>query len=289
MTSISFKQNAVAVFAMILTIWAVYSFFSWQIQPLPEKMPEKIAEKLNEKGYTGEPIFLSSQLLDKLVLNHPEFNIFPAGGNTLKNAESMKSFYILESFQSLECIRIDKKLKSEDVESSEDFLLKRCVSTNRENIITASSFLDKLTVRIGNSETPVEFKNGRFKTGASGWQKVEAGSAEFGDEHKFAIAAHPLPDKKTIDISIPSVEKKIKKIVLGAGISNSGSFKGSKAVNITASQNDLKTTIKTADGKWKELELKDFSAKEPILITISTEKSGKRHFYFDIKYTEASE
>jgi len=285
LTSLSFKQNAAAVFAIILTLWAFYSFFSWHIDTIHEKLPEKIISQLSGKG---EPLFLSSQLLDKLVLIHPELNIFPAGGHSLKNAGSMENFYIVQKFQPLDCVSIDRGLKSETVVEAEGFVLKRCFSPNRMKTLYASSFLPEMIVKTDNSKIPAEFINGRFKTGPSGWQKIETGSAEFGDEYKYAISAHPLSDKKKITILIPSVNFRTEKIILGAGIANSGSFKGSKHVIITASQKELKEEIITVDGKWIEKELEGFLENEPVEITIQTEKSGKRHFYFDLKYIEAA-
>jgi hypothetical protein len=284
LTLISFRHNAAAVFAIILTIWALHSFFSWHISPIPEKIPEKVLEQSGAEFKHGEPLFLSSQLLDKLVLNHPELNIYPAGGNSLKNAKSMGVFYILEKFQSLDCDQIDNKLKREIIANTEGFVLKKCISPDSSNIIYASSFIEKMTVTTDDEEIPAKFINGKFKTGRSGWQKIEAGSAEFGDDFKSAISAHPLPDKKKITILMPSVDIRTKKIVLGAGIANSGVFRGSKPVIITASQNNLKKELKSVDGKWVERELSGFSGDEPVTITIHTEKSGKRHFYFDLKY-----
>lgn len=286
MTPLSFKQNAVAVFAIILTSWAFHSFFSWHIDTIPEKLPEKMISQLSGKG---EPLFLSSQLLDKLVLIHPELNIFPAGGHSLKNAGSMENFYIVQKFQRLDCAKIDRRLKSETVTEIEGFVLKRCFSPDRTNTLYASSFLDKMIVKTDKSKIPAEFINGKFKTGTSGWQKIETGSAEFGDEYKYAISAHPLSDKKKITILIPSVNLRTEKIILGAGIANSGSFKGSKPVIITALQKELKKEIITVDGKWIEKELDGFLENEPVEITIQTEKSGKRHFYFDLKYIEAAQ
>ncbi|HQN72211.1 MAG TPA: hypothetical protein PLB16_02235 [bacterium] len=285
MTLISFKHNVAAVFAIILTIWALHSFFSWHTAPTPEEIPEKISESL--EILHGEPVFLSSQLLDKLVLNHPEINFFPAGGNSLKNAKTSGLFYILQKFQTLDCTDIDKEIKSEIIAQTTGFTLKKCYSSQNSNIVYASSFIEKMTVTTDDFEIPAKFINGQFRTGPSGWQKIETGSAEFGDDFRTAVSAHPLPDKKKITIVIPSVDINTKKIVLGAGIANSGVFKGSRPVIITAFQNSLKKEIKSADGKWVEHELKNFSGSEPVTITVHTEKSGKRHFYFDLKYFEA--
>ena len=284
MKKLLIPHNAVLVFSVLLVLWAVYSFFSWHLRPLPKNIPEEIVKEINAKGFPGEPVFLSSQLMDEFVLNYPDLNIFPAGGETLKNAKSIKGFYIIESFESLACNDIAEEFREKELISSNGFVLKECSSLkNGEQSFTASSFIEKFTVSVPPAKS-VEFKRGAFKTGFNGWQKVETGSAQFNKKNIIAISAHPLPEGKTIKIEIPSIDRKNLKIMFGYGIADSGKFKGSKPVDIKISQADKELVFHSVDGKWTEKELKGFSSFEPVTVNISTENSSKRHFYFDIRY-----
>lgn len=279
------NHNLVLLFAISLTLWAVYSFFSWQIKPLPQKIPDELINNIMQEGYFGEPAFLSSQMMDAFVLNHPDLNIFPAGGEALKNAQSLKNFYIIESFQSLDCKDIDKNLDERFIVSSNGYTLKKCKSSKAgDQTINASSFLEKFTVTVAPSTEPVRFQRGVFKTGRNGWQKIEIGSAEFNKKNIIALSAHPLPDQKEIKIEIPPVDKKSKKIIVGYGIADSGKVKGSKPVEMKISQLSNEVKFLSVDGKWNEKEIKGFSSFEPLTVTISVTNSGKRHFYFDISY-----
>jgi len=278
-------HNAVFVFSFLLVLWAVYSFFSWHLRPLPKNIPAEIVNEINTKGFPGEPVFLSSQLMDKFVLNHPDLNIFPAGGESLKNAQTMPEFYIVESFKQLACKTIAPELKEREVLKSEGFVLKECVSSkNGERSFNASSFIEKFIVTVPPSEKPVEFKRGSFKTGSAGWQKVETGSAQFNKKSIVAISAHALPEDHEIKIEIPSIDRKTLKIIAGCGIADSGKMKGSEPVKFKITQLDKEMVIHSSDGKWTENELKGFSPFEPLNIFISVGNSGKRHFYFDIRY-----
>ena len=281
----SIPHNAVFIFSLILVCWSVYSFFSWQIQPLPEKMPETIAEKIKSDGFPGEPVFLSSQLLDGFVLNHPDINIFPAGGETLKNAKTMTGFYVIEAFKSLDCKDISQNMKERKVFSDGKYTLKECsASDTGERSFNVASFINKFTVTVPPSEKLVEFKRGSFRTGHNGWQKIEAGSAEFSGKIVFAVSAHPLPEGHEVRIEIPSVDRKVSKIYAGFGIADSGKMKGSKPVDLKISQAGREVEFHSVDGKWLERDLTGFSSFEPLYVTVSTENSAKRHFYFDIRY-----
>lgn len=285
MKKLLIPHNAVLVFSVFLVLWAVYSFFTWHLRPLPKNIPAEIVNKINTKGFPGEPVFLSSQLMDEFVLNHPDLNIFPAGGESLKNAETMRSFYIIESFQGLDCKDVSKDLEERQIFSSDGYVLKECTSSkNGEQSFAASSFVDKFTVTVPPSTTPVEFKRGVFRTGHNGWQKIEAGSAQFNKKRIVAISAHPLPESREIKIELPSIDRKTLKILASCGVADSGRMKGSKPVDLKISQNGLEQIIHSADGKWSEHELIGFSPFQPISITISTKNSAKRHFYFDVRY-----
>lgn len=281
----SFPHNAVFIFSLLLVCWSVYSFFSWQIQPMPEKMPEAVAEKIKSDGLPGEPVFLSSQLMDSFVLNHPDINIFPAGGEVLKNAKDIQTFYIIEAYKGLGCSDVSPKLIEKNVMRDGEYTLKECYMSDRQDrSFNASSFIEKFTVTVPLSEKPVEFKRGHFKTGHNGWQKIETGLAEFSGKSVLAVSAHPLPEGHEIKVEIPPVDRKVSRIYAGFGIADSGKMKGSKPVDIKISQAGREVEFHSVDGKWLEQELKSFSPHEPLSIVISTENSGKRHFYFDIRY-----
>lgn len=285
MKKLLIPHNAVLVFSVLLVLWAVYSFFSWHLRPLPKNIPSEIVNEINTKGFPGEPVMLSSQLMDGFVLNHPDLNIYPAGGDSIENARSAKNFFIIESFQSLDCDDISEDIEGSDLIAVEGYVLKKCKSTGiSEQIVNASSFIEKFTVTVPPSENPVEFKRGSFKTGYNGWQKVETGSAEFNKKKVIAISAHPLPEEREFIIEIPSIDRKTKKIIAGCGIADSGKMKGSRPVNLKITQLDKEIVIHSSDGKWSEKELKGFSPFEPLKISVSTANSAKRHFYFDIRY-----
>jgi hypothetical protein len=255
------------------------------LRPLTKNIPAEIVNEINAKGFPGEPVFLSSQLMDEFVLNHPDLNIFPAGGESLKNAQTMPVFYIIESFKGLACKTVAPELKEREVLKSEGFVLKECISSkNGERSFNASSFVEKFTVTIPPSDKSAEFKRGAFKTGHNGWQKIETGSAQFNKKSIVAISAHPLPEDHEIKVEIPSIDRKTLKIIAGYGVADSGKAKGSKPVDMKISQNELEITVHSVDGKWSEHELIGFSPFDPLYVTISTENSSKRHFYFDIRY-----
>lgn len=281
----SLPHNSVLIFSLILVCWSVYSFFSWQIQPVPEKMPEAIAEKIRSDGLPGEPVFLSSQLMDGFVLNHPDINVFPAGGEVLKNASDIQTFYIIEAYKGLGCADISPKLSEKNVIREGRYTLKECYLSGRQDrSFYASSFIGKFIVTVPPSEKPVEFKRGHFKTGHNGWQKIETGLAEFSGKSVLAVSAHPLPEGHEVRVEIPPVDRKISRMYAGFGIADSGKMKGSKPVDIKVSQADREMEFRSVDGKWLERELTGFSSSEPLYVTFSTENSAKRHFYFDIKY-----
>lgn len=281
----SHAHNSVFIFSLLLVCWSVYSFFSWQMKPLPQKIPGSIVAEIKKNGFPGEPVFLSSQLLDSFVLNHSDLNIFPAGGETLKNAKTMSGFYIIEAFKGLNCTDISEKFEEKRVLSDGEYVLKECLDSYAgERSFNASSFISSFKVTVPPAEKPAEFKRGSFKTGHNGWQKIETGSAEFSGKSIFAISAHPLPEGHEIRIEIPPVDREVSKIFAGLGIADSGKTKGSKPVDLKISQAGREIVFHSVDGKWLEQELKGFSPYELFNITVSTENSSKRHFYFDIKY-----
>ncbi|MGI6395289.1 MAG: hypothetical protein ACOX2F_11285 [bacterium] len=151
MNRLIFKKNSLAIVAIVLTLLAIYSFFSTHISKTPEKMPENIEKTV---AFVKKPLFLSSQLLDKLVLNHPDFNIYPAGGNSLKVADSFGVFYILEKFQTLDCSKINENLLSNIVAKEEGFTLKKCHLPESSNVVLGSSFIEKMEVGVGELKIP---------------------------------------------------------------------------------------------------------------------------------------
>ena len=59
------------------------------------KIPAKIELYLVKNALPGEAVFLDSALLDQLIWNYPDFNIYPGGGETIRSASSLNNFFIL--------------------------------------------------------------------------------------------------------------------------------------------------------------------------------------------------
>jgi len=274
--------NIIFSLSILIFIWAFVSFFSWQTGDI-QKAPKEIIKELKKNSLNQ--ILLSSQLLDSMVLEYPELNIFPAGGETYLNAGSPSDFILLEAFGSMDCEELNDKLETKVMLTHEGFTIKRCLQTNSAvSILNASSFIDKFKITTPPSENEKKFIRGRFKTGSNGWQKLETGLGEFGKLKKLAISAHPLSDKKTIKIEIPAIDRKNTKAIIGLGIANSGKKKGSKPVKLTAIQGEDSFSVLSKDGSWQEKKIPNFKYDEPLTLEIWTENSGKRHFFFDIRY-----
>jgi len=276
--------DLISVFFILLTVWSIYSFFSWHIKPLPDRLPEKIENYASENIIHGTPVFLSSELLDRLVLNYPALNIFPAGGNSLLNASFYNDFYIISGFQSLKCSRISKDYKSEIVVKDKGMSLIKCEKESNVREFFASSFLSDFIVVSGEKQKPVPFVKGKYFTGEKGWQKIGVEPAFFEGIQKIAINAHPLDDNREIVIVIPPLDKNVSSIAAGFGVADSGKTRKGKPVSVTFSQDDKSFEFKSVDGKWIEEELVDFSSQLSIKVSIKTKSAARRHFYFDIKY-----
>lgn len=275
-------NNVIFSLSLLILIWATANFFFWQKNEIPQT-PDRVITEL--KIHRLKPILLSSQLLDNMVLNNPELNIYPAGGETYLNAGSPTDFILLEAFQSMDCDDLNEKLKTEKLLSSKGFTIKKCSLGNSDiSIINASSFVDKFRVTVPPSEKEKKFIRGKYKTGSTEWKKIETGLGEFGELEKLAISAHPLSEKKTIRVEIPSIGRADTKAIIGAGIANSGKKSGSKPVKLTAIQGEKTFSVLTKDGIWIEKKIPEFRHDEPLTLEIWTEDSGKRHFFFDIRY-----
>ncbi len=277
--------NATLIFFTVITLWSIFSFFTWHTKPLPEKLPEEIEAYIDRNLKYGEALFLSSELLDRIVLNYPDLNIFPAGGNSLQNASHFKNFYIVSRYQPLNCRNISKTLSSSTLVRHNGFKLVKCKDKEADTIeLYASSFIERFVVTVGKNNTPITFSRGMFSTGGRGWQRISAEPAFFDGRQIFAINAHPLDKNKKIKIKIPPVEKNVDNIAAGFGIADSGVSRKPVPVIFTASQKEKSHTFQSVDGKWTKKPLKGFLPEKEIEVTIKTENSGRRHFYFDIIY-----
>ena len=275
-------SNVIFSLSILFLLWTLMNFFFRQIEEVP-KAPQKIITELKKNQLS--PILLSSQLLDNMVLRHSELNIFPAGGEAYLNAGSPTDFILLEAFNSMDCNDLNEKLETREIVSEGEFTAKRCLRKNSDvTVLYASSFIDKFKVTVPPSKTEKRFIRGNFKTGSNGWQKIETGLGEFGELKKLAISAHPLSEKKTIKIELPPIDRENTKAFIGVGIANSGKKKGSKPVKLTAIQGDNGFSVFTKDGVWKEKQIPEFKADEPLILKIWAEDSGKRHFFFDVRY-----
>lgn len=275
-------HNVIFSLAVLVFIWAMINFMFWQKNEIPET-PQRVIAEL--KKHHLEPILLSSQLLDHMLLEHPELNIYPAGGEAYLNAGSPTDFILLEGFESLDCDDLNEELETQELFSYNGYSLKKCIIKGAKTFeMRASSFIDKFIVTVPPSDKEHKFVRGRFKTGPNGWQKIETGLGEFGELKKLAISAHPLSEKKTIKIEIPSINKPKAKAFIGLGIANSGKKGGSKPVKITAIQGKNTFTVFSKDGIWQEKKMPKFDPLTPLAIEIWVEDSGKRHFFFDVRY-----
>ncbi len=275
-------HNVIFSLSVLVFLWAMINFFFWQKNEIP-KTPDRVITEL--KRHRFEPILLSSQLLDHMVLEHPELNIYPAGGEAYLNAGSPTDFILLEGFQSMDCDDFHEKLETQELFSYSGYSVKKCLMEGSKIVeMRASSFIDKFIVTVPPSEKERKFIRGRFKTGPNGWQKIETGLGEFGELKKLAISAHPLSEKKTIKIEIPSIDKPEVKAFIGLGIANSGKKGGSKPVKITAIQGENRFEVFSKDGIWQEKRIPKFDPLSPLTIEIWVEDSGKRHFFFDVRY-----
>jgi hypothetical protein len=268
--------------SVLVFLWAVINFLFWQKNEIP-KTSDRVVTEL--KRHRLEPILLSSQLLDHMVLEHPELNIYPAGGEAYLNAGSPTDFILLEGFESKDCDDFNEKLETQELFSYSGYSIKKCLLKGSKIIeMRASSFIDKFIVTVPPSENEKKFLRGRFKTGRNGWQKIETGLGEFGELKKLAISAHPLSGKKTIKIGIPSIDKPDTEAFIGLGIANSGKKGGSKPVKLTITQGENIFEVFSKDGIWQEKRIPKFDPLSPLTIEIRVEDSGKRHFFFDVRY-----
>ena len=277
------RYNTLFLISMFLLLWSVYSFFSWHIQEIP-KPPQEVIEKLKESGYN--PVLLSSQLLDSMILEYPELNIFPGGGESYINATSPVDFILLEAFQSMDCEDLNSKLKTVTIFTKDGFSIKRCsLASSYISYVNVSSFIDKFKVTLPTSKTAIKFKRGRYKTGLLPWENIELKQGKFGKTRKLAISAHPLADQKVIRIEVPPINRQnTEAVIIGVGIANSGIKKNSTPVNFVATQRGNTFYISTKDGIWIEKPIPEFKARKPITVYIWTENPEKRHFFFSIMH-----
>ncbi len=272
-------------FFSAITVWSVYSFFSWHIKPLPDKFPPEVESYLMSNMEEGLPVFLSSELLDRTVLGYPQLNIFPAGGDAWQNAPLFFEFYIVSGFRNLKCGDISDDHSGEKIVRQDGMTLLRCKKQGKGGrVLTASSMIHNFKVSTEGTTTQLPFYMGRFSTGDRNWQRINVEPAFFDGKRKMAVNAHPLGDKKKIFIEIPPLKKSFKHISAGFGVADSGTTRRGAPVKVSFSQNEKVLEFRSVDGKWIKSELKDFSGEHPITVTVSTQNAARRHFYFDIYY-----
>ncbi len=280
------RYNIIFIFLFLVAFFSVFSFFSYQIQPLKEKMPKKIHLFLQKNLLKGEAIFLNEEFLDLFVLKYPKFNIYPAGGKEKETALSKNDFYLLSCYFSPD-FNFFKDFKHKRVAFQDGcslfFLIKKGVNFKE---IKASSFLKKFKVSSFYFPNGSKFDKEGFKTGLKHWQKIKIDARTFAKKKIEAIDCHPLDKEKKIFITIPKQGKKFDEIVFEEGVADSGKYKGSKPVKILIFQGNLRKTFFSKDGVWQKIKLKDFDSTKEIHLEISTKDDGKRHFYFDIVYRE---
>jgi hypothetical protein len=277
-------HKLIFIFFLLVTLWSIYSFFSWHILVLPDNLPKNIETLIKDDLAAGESVFLSSELLDKIILNYPESNIFPAGGDSLQNAVLFSEFYIISGFKSLKCADISNDYSQLEIASQNNIKFVKCEKYNSMKIDRASSIIEKFKVSVEGEEKFIPFYMGRFSTGDKNWQRINVEPAFFKGKRKMVINAHPLGNERHVFIEIPAKEKSFRKIIAGFGIADSGKIKRGAPVAISFSQNEISLEFKSVDGVWMEKELYGFSESLPIEVAVKTENAAKRHFYFDLFY-----
>ncbi|MFO7735307.1 MAG: hypothetical protein R6W70_03710 [bacterium] len=262
------------------------NFFTYRIKDLPEKMPSSFEETLRNQGLPGEAVFLGSQILDHFVWKHSDLNIYPAGGKTIELSETKDHFFFLNCNGSVpEIIKKREGIQAVLKKKSDGCSLIRFVKKNLEHFnISASSMISSFKVTSSFRKKEVSFENGMFVTGPKVWQRVYINRKKFSGIYREAVSAHPVGDRgKQLSVTVPAVSFPVEKIFFEGGISDSGRFSGGAPVSVAVFQNDKNMKIEVED-KWKKKELRGFSSDAPIEIVIKSEKSGKRHFHFDVIY-----
>jgi len=129
------------------------------------------------------------------------------------------------------------------------------------------------------------FKDGKFSTGYKDWQNVRKGTTKFSGKNIEAISAHPLDKaERAVFIEIFPPKESAEKIIFRGGVSDSGICGSCSPVKVEIRQGQIQKTYFSRDGVWDSLELDGFLTTESIKLEITTERSGKRHFHFDVMY-----
>ncbi|HSA33124.1 MAG TPA: hypothetical protein P5077_05305 [bacterium] len=282
-------------FALILltAVWSVFSFFSYHIAPLPERMPGPLLDTLSREVRPGEPIYLADQRFDRFVGSHPQYNIFPGGGsNAPKAARASRFFLVVGASMPGDFGDLDgfSATVAAAVEGLTLWRFERTDGAPAEYLLS-DAFPDGLVIRSSAFPDGAAFRNGEFVIGPAPWERAQVKSGEFGPERRTALSVHPLdgPDK-WIELTADPARWRAAAISLGYGIAASGDCKGQcPPVTVTVTQEERERSFTTRDGVWQQAELKGFAADRPLTIRVVADKAGKRHFYCDLIFRAAGE
>lgn len=280
------KYNLSLVFTIFIALWAAYSFFSYQIQELPDRLPDTLEKYLKENYLYGEPVILSEETLDQLVWKYPEYNIYPGGG---KNAEKAAEFanFLLISYNGIP--RAFKNLKDYEqkpVISEGIFSIHRFVKKDAGYLEYRSvNFFEKLKVTSVLRPEPSPLINGEYKTGPEPWNNVLIKSSDFFGKRRTAISAHPLGGAdKFVYIELPPFRDGGAEVVFEWGVADSGECSNCNPVKAELTQDDKTLLLLSQDRVWQSKKLDGFVAGKPVKLSISANDAGKRHFHFDMVY-----
>jgi len=90
------KRHNIAFFAaLFITIYLIFNFFYYNRAELPENIPPGIMRYLTLNAGKKVPIFLGSQLYDRVVGRYPKLNIYPGGRWKERKKIESDLFYLL--------------------------------------------------------------------------------------------------------------------------------------------------------------------------------------------------
>jgi len=281
------RYNLAFIFLMVTSLWALFSFFTYHIAPLPERMPEKFTSIFDRELHPGEAVYLTDQRYDAFVWNHPNYNIFPGGGRNADRARTMSRFFLVGSpslpsdFKALE-----KDFSVSPIATEEGVTLWRF--THRRGCPffyrLSDAFPEGVTVRSSQFPDEAPFRNGEFIVGNAVWERVKVKTGEFGTEKQTALSVHPLNGlDQWVELIVDPLPWKAKSLSFGYGIASSGDCKGTcSPVKVTVVQGEKTLFFETTDGVWRQADLTDIAPDQVLAIRVVVEKAGRRHFYCDL-------
>ncbi len=268
---------------VVLFMLSLSLLFTFRTKPLPHDLPPKILAVLTDSRFRNMPVFTTTSLFDHLINRYPDIDIH-AGGYT--NSDH------IPTTQSVLLLSLGNIPNAFDTPNNRPTLLAQQAGvslfllSNRRGIaeVALSASVNRLRVSSFYYPEGAPFRMGAFVTGHRSWTKVYTLTETFGGKQHEAIWCHPLDDGKPITIVTPPLPR-ARSVRFASGITDVGKCSHCPPVTATLTQGTNRRTIAAKEGAWEEIPLSDFDATKPITITISTKKSGKRHYAFNLLYT----